>query len=52
MAVNTICSYGIVTRILSETKKRVPDSFAPTRLLDIGCGSGSASLYVCISSLR
>lgn len=46
MAVKTICSYGIVTRILSETKKRVPNSFAPTRLLDIGC---AAAALLCMS---
>ena len=35
-------SYGIVKRILSDTS--IP-SFQPIRYLDIGCGSGSSTVY-------
>ena len=38
-------SYGIVKRILSDTS--IP-SFQPIRYLDIGCGSGSSTVYVFI----
>lgn len=39
---NLIYSFGIVTRILTDLPLQ---SYQPLRLLDIGCGSGSASLY-------
>lgn len=51
MSMEMTRSYGIMTRILSEAKSRVSGSFAPTRLLDIGCGSGSSSLFVFIPFL-
>lgn len=51
MSMETTRSYGIMTRILSEAKARVSDPFAPTRLLDVGCGSGSSSLLVSLSFL-
>jgi ribosomal protein RSM22 (predicted rRNA methylase) len=37
--------YAINFRIMTEIKKRLPD-FAPTSILDYGCGPGSASIAI------
>ena len=39
------CSYSICTRVFNDVIPALPSTCQPLRMLDIGCGCGSASLF-------
>lgn len=45
------CSYSICTRIFDNVASAIPATYKPLRMLDIGCGCGSASLFAPFSYL-